>query len=124
MRKELKEGTKINPQIISAYSDLNNQQQMITSLHSYLVFALLLVIGGLLCVWWGFGGLNTRFLMKFSPLTRSVVAWVAVTITLISMLFSAYLFGVIHNARKHLEKDIEVYNTNFPHAKFERKSNK
>ncbi len=118
MRKEIKEGTKINPVLIKEYGNLQEQQQMIDSLHSYLIFSLVVVVIGLLCVWWGFGGLNTRFLARFSPHTRIVVAWVAVSVTLLNLLFAAYLFGVTNNAKKHLEKDIKEYNEKFPQAKY------
>ena len=118
MIKDIKDGIEINPQLLQDQAALKDQEHLINSLRAYLISALIVAVVGIICVLWGFGGFNNRFLARFSEHTRAITAWSASLATAISLLFSAFLVGVMTNAKKHFKTEVVGFNEKYPLSKY------
>ena len=117
MEKRLPRNLKVTRAILDQQA-LEAKKQRINNIKAYLAFALVVFLLGIFCVWWGFGGLNNRFLARFSENTRTITAWIALTITVIGFLLAGYLYSTLKSTRRNFAKMVVEYDTLYPDNKY------
>ena len=92
--------------------------QMTKNIRGYFIFAVIIFGVAAVFTWWGFSGFKDSILDKISTDTRQIIAWIALVIAIIGLVFSILFFIGYRNAKKHVLSLIDAYDKRFPNAKY------